>query len=822
MATRGATPITDGTMRAAMAGPVTGMIAQLLLLAALAGIVGLSGVGLSGAGWVVGIMCGLITNAALARGLSSYRSDQLGPADWVTLARATVAVGIAALIADSFAQPVSVALLVSLAVVALALDAVDGWVARRTRTTNALGARFDAEVDAFLILILSVYVAHSVGAWVLAIGAARYAFGAAGLALPWLREPVPPRYWRKVVAATEGIVLTIAAASVLPPALNVAALVAALVLLSESFGRDVWWLWRQRQAGYTRTRPAAGADSSLALKAETPAGPGRRRVRTGIAAALTTLAVLLVWGALVAPDNPFHFGLSAFLRLPLEGLVLITLAIVLPVTGRRVVAAVVGPVLALVILLKILDIGFFVTFDRAFDPYQDLSYAGIGSQTLSKSIGASSATLVIVGVAVLTVALFVLMTLAVFRLTRVAAGHRRWSLRAVAALGVAWVLCWAFGAQVVAQTPIASTSAASVVVDQVSALRADIADQGVFAQEIGHDRFRGTPANQLLTGLRGNDVIVDFVESYGQVAVQGSDFSPQVDSVLAKGTKRLHAAGFSARSGFLTSPTFGGISWLAHSTLQSGLEVNSPDRYNQLVASNRFTLSDAFKRAGWRTVDDVPSNDPGWLEGRSFYHFDKLYNRDNVGYQGPSYAYASMPDQYTYSALQRRELAKSGRPPIFAEVDTVSSHAPWSRIPGMIKWSRVGHGAVFNRLDAAHHTPADELWSDPAGVRTAYAQSIKYSLRALVSFVRHARNPNLVLVVLGDHQPWSIVSGLGPSHDVPISVIAHDPAVLHRIAGWGWSNGLRPSPQAPVWPMSAFRNRFLTAFGPHPRSGGSP
>jgi hypothetical protein len=361
-----------------------------------------------------------------------------------------------------------------------------------------------------------------------------------------------------------------------------------------------------------------------------------------------------------------------------------------------------------------------------------------------------------------------------------------------------------------------------VVVNQVSALRADIADHGVFAKEISHDRFRGTPPNQLLTGLRGDDVILDFVESYGQVAVQGSDFSPQVDSVLAKGTKRLRATGFSARSGFLTSPTFGGISWLAHSTLQSGLWVNTPDRYNQLVASNRFTLSDAFKRAGWRTVDDVPSNDPGWVEGRSFYHFDKLYNGSNVGYRGPNYAYAAMPDQYTYSALQRRELAKPGRPPIFAEVDTVSSHAPWSRIPGMIKWSRVGRGAVFNRIQAAHQTPADELWSDPAGVRTAYAQSIKYSLRALVSFVRHAHNPNLVLVVLGDHQPWSIVSGLGPSHDVPISVIAHDPAVLHRIAGWGWSDGLRPSPQAPVWPMSSFRNRFLTAFGPHPRSGSSP
>ncbi len=805
---------------AVQAGPVIGIIAQVLLIAALAEIVALSGVGLGAAGWVVGVACGVIANAALARGLSNYRYDRLGPADWVTLARATLAVGVAALTAASFDQPVPVTLLVSLAVVAQALDSVDGWVARRTRTTAKLGARFDAEVDAFLILILSVYVARSAGVWVLAIGAARYAFLAAGWPLPWLREPLPPRYWRKVVAATQGIVLTIAATQVLPPVLTHAALVAALVLLAESFGRDVWWLWSHRHG--TPTRAATGADSTLALAAATPAGPGRRRVRTGIAAALTTLALVLVWVALVAPNHPLHLTPSAFVRIPVEGLVLIAVAIVLPATGRRVLAAVVGPVLALVIILKILDIGFFVTFDRPFDPYQDLSYAGIGSETLRKSIGASSATLVVVGVVVLTVALFALMTMAVFRLTRVASSHRRWSLRAVTVLGVAWVLCWVFGAKIVSQTPVASTSAASVVVDQVSALRADIADHGVFAKEISHDRYRDTPANQLLTGLRGKDVVLAFVESYGKVAVQGSSFSPRVDSILDNGTKRLRAAGFSARSGFLTSPTFGGISWLAHSTLHSGLWVDTQQRYDQLVDSNRFTLNAAFKRAGWRTVDDVPSNDRAWPEGTSFYHFDKIYDQRNLGYQGPSFAYASMPDQYALSALQRLELAKPHRRPVFAEVDLVSSHSPWSRTPRLIDWRRVGDGSVFNSIPAAHHTPASELWSDPAGVRTAYGQSIEYTLRTLVSFVQHNRDPNLVLVVLGDHQPWSIVTGLDPSHDVPISVIAHDPAVLNRITGWGWNDGLRPGPQAPVWPMNAFRDRLLSAFGPQPRRGSSP
>jgi hypothetical protein len=278
----------------------------------------------------------------------------------------------------------------------------------------------------------------------------------------------------------------------------------------------------------------------------------------------------------------------------------------------------------------------------------------------------------------------------------------------------------------------------------------------------------------------------------------------------------LRAAGFSARSGWLTSPTFGGISWLAHSTMQSGLWVDSQQRYDQLVASNRFTLSKAFKRAGWRTVDEVPANDRPWSQVKSFYHYDKLYDSRNLGYEGPHFAIGSMPDQYVYSALQRRELARSHRRPVFAEIDTVSSHTPWSHIPRLIDWRRVGNGSVWNTVPAAHNTPVSDLWSDDARVGTAYGQSIKYSMRTLVSFVRHSRDPNLVLVVLGDHQPWSVVSGLGASHDVPVSVIAHDPAVLKRIAGWGWNDGLRPHPQAPVWPMSGFRDRFLRAFDSHP------
>jgi CDP-alcohol phosphatidyltransferase len=799
------------------------LIAQPLLVATLLGIVSLTGNGPSAVGWGVGVACAAITNLGLAYAVSHFGVDRLTRADRVTLARAAFVAVVAALVADSFVESVPVALLVSVAAAALVLDAVDGWVARRTVSGN-LGAKLDGEVDAFLILVLSVYVARSTGAWVLLIGAARYAFAVAEWGLPWMREPLPPRYWRKFVAATQGIVLTVAAAGVVPPVVTRVSLAGALILLAESFGRDVWWLRSRRTA--TRKEPEAFTDPTPATPS--PAPRWRRRVRTAMAAVLTTLAGLFVWVALVGPNQPVALELSALLRLPIEGFVFVALAAVVPPKVRRWLVWVLGPLLGLVFILKLLDIGFFAAFDKPFDPYQDLMYIGDASETVRASLGQTTGILIIVLLGAVVVGVPALMALAVRRVTRIAAEHRVWTLRAAGGLGVAWLLCLSLGAQLVAKTPIASAGAASLLVSQVSAVRADIQDHAIFAREIGHDPIAATPANDLLTGLRGKDVLLLFVESYGEVAVQGSSIAPGVDSVLASGDKQLAAAGFSARSAWMTSPTFGGISWLAHSTFQSGLWVNTPQRYNQLIASHRFTLTEAFDRAGWRTVDDVPSDNRLWAPGKTFYHFDKLYDRFKVGYHGPRFAFASMPDQFVMSALQRLELSKRHRRPVFAEVDLVSSHEPWTRIPKMVPWDQLGNGKIFNKntLDAGDgnlHVSSLSSYVDIHGspvVRAAYGESIQYTMNALISYVQHYGTKNTVLIVLGDHQPWSVVSGTEPTHEVPISIIARDPAVLKRISGWGWTDGLKPAPRAPVWPMSAFRNRFLTAFGPQPGHSG--
>lgn len=208
-------------------------VSSILLLAAVAGTVGLGELG-----WLAGSASAVTLGALLFRS----RRGALGPAGLVTLTRAVLVCVVTALVAD---RTDATALLVALASIALVLDGVDGWVARRTGTTSGWGARFDTEVDAFLLLILSAHLVSSLGWWVLAIGALRYAFVAAAWPLPWLRATLPPSVWRRPVAAAQGIVLVVAIA--LPGPVTGAAVAAALVLLCWSFGRDIYWLAQYKE-----------------------------------------------------------------------------------------------------------------------------------------------------------------------------------------------------------------------------------------------------------------------------------------------------------------------------------------------------------------------------------------------------------------------------------------------------------------------------------------------------------------------------------------------------------------------------------------------
>jgi phosphatidylglycerophosphate synthase len=237
-------------------GPAVGLTTQVAVLAVLA-----SGVGLGSVGWLTGVAYAIVVWATLTLAVRRAALRTFGAANWVTLARAILVGGVTALVTNLVVTGVqagglhrpgtAMVILIALSAVALALDGVDGQVARRTGTTSALGARFDMEVDAFLILVLSVFVAEQFGPWVLAIGAMRYAFVAAAWALPWLKGDLPPRLSRKAVAALQGIILVVAATGLLPTWATVGVVALALASLCWSFGRDVRWLWRTRRSSVT-------------------------------------------------------------------------------------------------------------------------------------------------------------------------------------------------------------------------------------------------------------------------------------------------------------------------------------------------------------------------------------------------------------------------------------------------------------------------------------------------------------------------------------------------------------------------------------------
>jgi phosphatidylglycerophosphate synthase len=238
-------------------GVFLGVLVQVALLGALDTIVGLGPLG-----WIAGSVYGVAVGAFLTYGLHRSTVRSLGPADAVTLGRSALVGCVTALVVDTAGR--EIVAMVAIASVALALDAVDGQVARRTGTASPLGARFDMEVDAYLILILSVVVAQSLGPWVLAIGAMRYVFVAAGWQWPWLTSPLPPSLARKTVAAVQGVVLVAAASTVLPGWVSYAVTLGALSMLTWSFGKDTWWLIGQHVQAATASRPDSRITADVA------------------------------------------------------------------------------------------------------------------------------------------------------------------------------------------------------------------------------------------------------------------------------------------------------------------------------------------------------------------------------------------------------------------------------------------------------------------------------------------------------------------------------------------------------------------------------
>jgi hypothetical protein len=330
-----------------------------------------------------------------------------------------------------------------------------------------------------------------------------------------------------------------------------------------------------------------------------------------------------------------------------------------------------------------------------------------------------------------------------------------------------------------------------------------------------------------LQHVRGADVYLVFVESYGAVSYDRRDVVDRIAPQRAQFDRDVRASGRQVVSAFVDSPTFGGSSWLAHVTLMTGVEARDEDTNVLLMSQQRDTLVSTFARQGYRTVALMPGLTKRWPEG-AFYRFDHVYDTAQLAYAGPRFGWWTVPDQFALARLDllEHEQQREGQGTRFVFFPTTSTHAPFGpTAPYQPDWVRVVSDDPYAEpdvRDALAHTPNYE------DLGPSYASAVSYAYSSIGGYLQRHADRDLVMIMLGDHQPAAAVSGANASWDVPVHVIASRPELLNRLRAHGFHDGMTP-PRRAIGSMHELLPTLLDAFGnrsqnrDHPAVGvGSP
>lgn len=354
---------------------------------------------------------------------------------------------------------------------------------------------------------------------------------------------------------------------------------------------------------------------------------------------------------------------------------------------------------------------------------------------------------------------------------------------------------------------------AKVATEQTRHLFRMLNERNAFLAELTNQPPDYADVPGLLHRLRGRDVLLAFVESYGISTLDDPRYNTVLGPRLAQLEHRMAAAELQLATGSLVAPTQGGQSWFSHASFLSGAWLDNQLRYDLLLASGRETLIDDFRRAGYRTVALMPAITTIWPEGDQL-GYDQILAHKDIGYVGPSLNWVTMPDQFTWSFLQRHVRTGPGADsrPLFAELSLISSHAPWTPIlPVLDDWDRIQDGSIFARWEGAGERP-EELWRDIERVRQHFALSVDYAVAAMTSYAERFVDDETLLIVLGDHQPAPLITGDDASRAVPVHVISGDPTLVNLFTEWGFLPGAFPDSTQTIRRMDAFRDWFVRAF----------
>ncbi len=322
----------------------------------------------------------------------------------------------------------------------------------------------------------------------------------------------------------------------------------------------------------------------------------------------------------------------------------------------------------------------------------------------------------------------------------------------------------------------------------------------------------GKDAARPLSRLGGRNVLLFIVESYGRTLYSEPFHFDPIQADLRRCEASLEAAGYSMVSGYLRSPTFGGNSWLADSTLTTGLRIDNQDAYEMLLASRARPMADYFNEAGYRSVAVMPGTTSDWPAGE-FFRFQKKYYYKDFDYRGPTFRWAPTADQFVLNDIHRREVSVATQP-LFVQYVLISSHYPFNRIPRYFEdWSVIGDGSIYARDDAVVVVPGAA--GAATGGSEGYVTAIRYDMTLITEYLTRflpAQDKSLI-VVLGDHQPYTGVTGTGKPWSVPVHVISRDPQVLAPFSRRGYTPGWVPRQPPPHPGMEGFLPAFLDDFG---------
>ncbi len=531
-----------------------------------------------------------------------------------------------------------------------------------------------------------------------------------------------------------------------------------------------------------------------------------------IVALRLALAAVILHLVLIQPNHPAAMTWGALWLFPLELPVILLALAALPPRGVTTAArGLLVAALALIALLKLADYATFIAYNRGFNAVVDLNLIpaawnlGVGSIGLPAAAGVVAAAAGLLAVAIWAM-WWATGQWAALRLPALPRAGAALLMLPALALAVAEIgqarRAWALPVN-----PPGAAFTARVGLERVVQWRTTLADLADFRRAAAADPFRGVAP--LFDRLDGADLILTYVESYGRSSMVNPLYAPTHTATLRDIEARLGERGLAMRSGWLTAPMVGGQSWLSHGSVASGMWINNQGRYRALLASDRRTLFHHAQDAGRRTVAIMPAHVFDWPEG-DFFGFDAIYNAPDLGYRGERYNWVTMPDQFTFAAFDRLERDRPDRPPLLAQVVLVSSHAPWLPVPPVIPWEDVGDGSIFTTW-ARDGDPPEVVWRDADRVREKFRRAIDYSLQTVGSYLELHADARAVMIVLGDHEPAQFVSGV-TTFEVPAHLVG-PPDLLALFDGWGWTEGMVPAPDAPVWPINALRDRLLGTLG---------